>query len=119
MAIWNGYYQPLAKSKFPKILGKQDVCGIYKITNWKTGECYIGQSVDVRKRWYEHAKAGLGIDTPAGNKLYAAMQEFGLDDFTFELLLECKPEELNEKEKYFIELYQANIVGYNGNAGQK
>ena len=61
----------------------------------------------------DHAKAGIGIDTPQGNQLYAAMLEYGLDNFSFELLLECAPEELNEKEKYFIELYNSNAVGYN------
>lgn len=50
MAIWQAYYQPIAKKQFPKILGKTNVCGIYKITNQKTGECYIGQAVDVRRR---------------------------------------------------------------------
>ena len=119
MAIWNGYYQPIAKTKFPKILGKQDVCGIYKITNQKTGECYIGQAVDVRKRWYDHAKAMIGIDTPQNNLLYAAAQKYGLDDFTFELLLECKPNELDIKEKYFIELYNSNTFGYNRTGGNK
>lgn len=117
MCIWSNYYQIVAKTKFPKILGKQDVTGIYKITNQKTGECYIGQAVDVRKRWADHCKAGLGVDTPQGNKLYAAMQEFGLEQFSFELLEECKGNELDNKEKYFIELYQSNIYGYNGNAG--
>lgn len=119
MAIWNGYYQPIAKTKFPKILGKQNVCGIYKITNQKTGECYIGQAIDVRKRWYDHAKAMIGIDTPQNNLLYAAAQKYGLDDFTFELLLECKPNELDIKEKYFIELYNSNTFGYNRTGGNK
>jgi hypothetical protein len=45
------------------------------------------------------------------------MLEYGLDSFSFELLLECPPEELNEKEKYFIELYNSNIVGYNISKG--
>ena len=117
MAIWQAYYQPLAKKKFPQILGKTDVCGIYKITNQQTGECYIGQSTDVRKRWYEHCRSGLGIDTPQNNKLYKAMMDYGLDVFSFELLLECPSNELNEKEKYFIELYSADINGYNGNKG--
>lgn len=119
MAIWSAYYQPLAKNKFPKILGKQNVCGIYKITNQKTGECYIGQAVDIRKRWYDHVKAIIGIDTPVGNRLYAAAQEYGLNDFSFELLEECEGKDLDKKEKYFIELYQANVFGYNGNAGVK
>ena len=118
MCIWNGYYQKLAQTKFPRILGKQDVCGIYKITNQKTDECYIGQSNDIKTRWYTHAKAGLGIDAPQGNKLYAAMQEYGLDDFTFELLEECDSKDLDEKEKYFIELYNAKTFGYNSVSGK-
>jgi len=117
MAIWQAYYTPIAKKKFPKILGKTDVCGIYKITNQETGECYIGQAVDVRRRWMDHCKAGLGIDSPQGNQLYIAMQEYGLDSFSFELLLECEPNQLNEKEKYFIQLYNSDAIGYNGNKG--
>ena len=113
MAIWQAYYQPVAKKKFPQILGKNDVCGIYKITNQQTGECYIGQARDVRKRWYKHCHCGIGIDTPQGSQLYKSMLEYGLDNFSFELLLECSPQELNEKEKYFIELYNSNIVGFN------
>lgn len=59
----------------------------------------------------------LQIDAPKNNQLYAAAAEYGLDSFSFELLLECKPEELNEKEKYFIELYNSDAIGYNGNKG--
>ncbi len=59
----------------------------------------------------------MGIDTPQNNKLYKAMMDYGLDSFSFELLLECPSNELNEKEKYFIELYNADINGYNGNKG--
>lgn len=117
MAIWQAYYSPIAKQRFPKILGKTDVCGIYKITNQETGECYIGQAVDVRRRWMDHCKAGLGIDTPKGNQLYAAMLEYGLDSFSFELLLECEPSQLNEKEKYFIKLYNSDAIGYNISKG--
>jgi hypothetical protein len=117
MLIWQTYWQPLAKKQFPLILQAKTKCGIYKITNQITDECYIGQAVDVYKRWCEHCKCGLGIDTPPGNKLYKAMQEYGLDNFTFELIEECDQSELNEKEKYFIDLYQANTFGYNGNKG--
>lgn len=117
MLIWQTYWQPLAKIKFPIILKDKTKMGIYKITNIETNECYIGQAVDIYKRWNQHCKAGLGIDTPPGNKLYKAMIDYGLQNFTFEILLECNRDELNEKEKYFISLYQADTYGYNGNIG--
>ena len=76
-----------------------ETIGIYKITNQKTDIVYIGQAVDMSTRWKNHAKAGLGIDTPANNKLYKAMIEDGLENFSFELLEQCNRNELNEKEK--------------------
>lgn len=119
MLIWQTYFQPIAKKQFPVILQNKTKMGIYKITNIKTDESYIGQSVDIYKRWSDHCKAGLGIDAPVGNKLYKAMQEYGLENFTFELLCQCSKEELDEKERYFIELYQADLYGFNGTKGNK
>ena len=119
MLIWQSVWQPIAKKQFPIILQDKTKTGIYRITNIQTDECYIGQAIDVYKRWCQHCKAGLGIDTPAGNKLYKAIQKYGLQNFTFELICECPKEQLNEKENYFIELYQSNLYGYNGNIGVK
>ncbi len=120
MLIWKTYWQPLAKQQFPIILqGSQTKMGIYKITNVINNLVYIGQSVDIYKRWCQHCKAGLGIDTPVGNKLYKAMQEYGLENFTFQLLCQCQRQQLDKKEKYFIELYQADTFGYNSTAGNK
>ena len=122
MLIWQTYWQPLAKKQFPQILGTAVTkTGIYKITNLKTNDCYIGQSLDIYKRWCQHCKCGLGIDTPVGNKLYKAMFQYGLQNFTFELLEECPKDTLtlNEKEKYFIKLYDAKNFGYNSTGGNK
>ena len=99
------------------VLGVNEVSGIYKITNQKTQQCYIGQAVDVAKRFKDHAKSGLGIDTPANNKLYKSMQEYGLINFSFELLEKCTKDKLNEKEKYYINLYQNYEYGFNSNKG--
>lgn len=117
MLIWQTYFQPLAKKKFPMILGSEEVCGIYKITNTLNQMCYIGQAKSVYKRFCEHCKCGLGIDTPQGNKLYKAMLEDGLENYTFELLEQCSPEELNEKEKYYISVYNSVNFGYNSVKG--
>lgn len=119
MLIWQTYFQPIAKKQFPIILQDKTKMGIYRITNLKTDQFYIGQSVDIYKRWTDHCKAGLGIDTPVGNKFYKAMQEYGLENFAFEILCECSKEQLNDKERYFIELYQADLFGYNSQKGNK
>lgn len=117
MLIWQTFFQKALKQLSANILGIHTTCGIYKITNQVTDECYIGQSVDIAKRWAEHAKCGLGIDTPPKNKLYAAMQEHGLWNFSWELLEECSREELDEKEAYYIEMYMSNNYGYNSTSG--
>lgn len=117
MLIWSTYYQKPMTALCNNIIGIQTKCGIYKITNQLNQMCYIGQAVDLATRWKQHAKCGLGIDTPANNKLYKAMQEDGLSVFSWEVLEECPREQLNEKEKYYIELYQAYEFGYNSNSG--
>jgi len=113
MLIWKTYFQKPMTSLCNNVLGTDTICGIYKITNQLNDMCYIGQSVDVDKRWKDHAKCGLGIDTPQGNKLYKAMIEDGLWNFSFELLEKCSKEQLNEKERYYIDLYQSEKFGYN------
>lgn len=118
MLIWQTWFQKPLKSLSASILGTSEaVIGIYKITNIKTKECYIGQSVDIAKRWSEHVKCGLGIDTPVGNKLYKAMQDYGIWNFSFEILEKCESSLLNEKEKYYIDLYQSKDFGYNSILG--
>ncbi len=117
MLIWKTYYQKPMTDLCNNVLGTVIKTGIYKITNQLNDCCYIGQSVDISARWKEHAKCGLGIDTPPANKLYKAMIEDGLYNFSFELLEECSKDLLNEKEHFYIELYQSDKFGYNNNKG--
>ena len=119
MLIWQTWFQKPLKALSANVVGATDATGIYKITNIKTKECYIGQAMHIKERWAEHAKCGLGIDTPAGNKLYKAIQEFGLWNFSFEVLEKCPREQLNEKEKYYIDLYSSYDYGYNSTRGNK
>ena len=119
MLIWSTYFQKPMTALCNNILGTSIVCGVYKITNQKTNMCYIGQAADVAKRWKDHAKCGLGIDTPANNKLYKAMQEDGLWNFSWELLEICSRDLLNEKEAFYINLYDSCSYGYNSNSGIK
>jgi hypothetical protein len=113
MLIWQTFFRTPMTNLCNQIIGTTTKSGIYKITNIKTKECYIGQAVDLASRWKDHAKCGLHIDTPAGNKLYKAMQEYGIWNFSWEVLEEVPPAQLNEKEDYYIQLYDSVNFGYN------
>jgi len=121
MLIWSTYYQKPMNQVCANVLGGANAVktGIYKITNQITGIYYIGQAVDIANRWKNHAKYGLGIDTPSNNRMYKSMQEDGLENFSFEVLEECAAADLNEKERFYIKLYQADQFGYNSTAGNK
>jgi hypothetical protein len=119
MLIWSTFFQKPMNDLCNRVIGTGVSCGIYKITNQKNNMCYIGQAVDVATRWKEHAKCGLNIDTPAGNKLYQAMIEDGIWNFTWELLEKCDRNLLNEKEREYIKIYQSNDYGYNLTKGNK
>lgn len=95
--------------------------GIYLITNLINNKVYVGQSNDIHRRYTEHLRSGQpdkyahknerDINTP----IHKAMQKYGIDNFALTILEECKEEELNEKEKYWIKYYQSNNKekGYN------
>lgn len=117
MLIWSTWFQKPMTALCTKVIGPSTVCGIYKITNIKNNRCYIGQAVDVATRFKNHAKCGLGVDTPTNNKLYKAMLEDGLWNFTWELLEKCSQKDLNEREKYYIDAYMSKDFGYNTLAG--
>lgn len=67
---------------------------------------------NIRERWRQHIKRGVGAETPTRNKLYPAMQENGPENFTFEVIEKVKPEELNEREDYWQEYFHAKDFGY-------
>lgn len=113
--IWSVFIQKKMNNFCANRLQTSDkVCGIYKITNILTKECYIGQSVNIKDRFSEHIKSGVGAtESSVTNKLYQAMQKYGIQNFAFELIEVCPSSELNTKEKYFISLYQSDVNGYN------
>ena len=115
--IWSEYFLKPFGEMAGRILGKDKISGIYKITNLKDNKIYIGQSTDIKTRWSNHIKAALKIDSIAHSRVHDAMGEEGIWNFTFELLEQCPKEKLNEREKYYIEFYQSNIYGYNKTAG--
>ena len=116
MLIWSTFYRDKVNDLAARI-GAVGASGIYKITHIDSGISYIGQAKDIKERWVKEVKEALGIDAPATNKRCNFMREKGIDNFTFEILEKCSIAELNEKEKFYIDLYQTYEFGLNGNKG--
>lgn len=94
--------------------------GIYKITNKTTGECYIGQSENIKKRWSRHrATSRNPKDHNYNLRLYKDMRLYGFDNFEFSVVEECDAEDLLDKEIYWISFYDSYINGYNMTMGGK
>lgn len=85
--------------------------GIYKFTSKTTGLSYIGQSINIERRYKEHKTEDDGYS------FHNAIKKYGWEDFTFEILEECNKEELNEKERYWIAYYNSYKNGYNETPG--
>lgn len=85
--------------------------GIYKITNLINGKIYIGQSINIERRFLEHYRKN-------GSLIDKDIQKIGKDFFTFEIIEECLPSELNDKEIYWIKYYNSIVPnGYNCTEG--
>ena len=92
--------------------------GIYKIENLVNGKCYIGQAENLHRRINAHIN-GLNGDCHFNDHLQRAWDKYGSDSFSFCVLEECDIEELDDKEIYYIRLYNAYSSGYNKSTGGK
>lgn len=87
---------------------------IYKATNRINGKSYIGQTVDYRSRVWQHQRCYEKEKC----KFHDAIQEFGFDNFDWEILKTCESKkEANQSERYYIEYYNSYRNGYNENKG--
>jgi group I intron endonuclease len=94
---------------------------IYKITNQISKKCYIGETMEANpeERWKGHKYAiSKGVGCPA---LRDAVIKYGLENFTFEVLIICFDEDRFTHERHYIKKYNSVVPnGYNileGGAG--
>jgi len=88
--------------------------GIYKITNPKN-KVYIGQSIDIDRRWNEYKK----LQCSQSKKIFNSLKKYGWENHIFEILEECSIEIINDKEEYYILLYNSHINGLNIKLGSR
>lgn len=84
--------------------------GIYKIENLINGKIYIGQSINIEKRWQQHCK-------PSSTKglIGKAIQKYGKENFIFSILEEVSDiSKLNDLETKYIHQFNSLVpAGYN------
>lgn len=87
--------------------------GIYMFTNKNNGKSYIGQSVNIERRYKDHKRIGRE-DT----FFHRVLEEEGFDNFDFYVIEVCKIDELNDKEIFYIKEFNTLIPnGYNVSEG--
>lgn len=93
--------------------------GIYKITNTINGKVYIGQSIDIQRRWNQEKNAAFNKNSHSYNLLLSqAFRKYDIKNFTFEVVEELSTEALNEREEYWINYYNSKVPnGYNIQSG--
>lgn len=112
--------------------GKKYYGIIYKIHNTTTGKVYIGQTTSARgfngrydykgigaERVYNYLlnKSAQGVD--CNQHLLRSMQKYGLDAFIVDEVFDTanNKDELNEKERYYINQFNSFENGYNRSIG--
>ena len=85
------------------------IAGVYKITNIITGEFYIGSSQNIESRWTDHKSPSVHKLRP-NSKLYKAMIQYGLDNFTIEVIEET--DNLKDREQYWIKQLKPSYNNY-------
>lgn len=81
---------------------KNDVCGLYKIVNLVTRQCYVGQSQYIRKRLSEHFRL-LRLGKHTNQHLQNAYDKYGADAFRGDIEIECESvDDLDQLEESFL-----------------
>lgn len=81
--------------------------GIYKITN-TSKRIYIGQSNNIEKRFKMYKKLYCKLQI----RLYNSFIKYGVENHKFEILCECDIKELNDKERYYQDIF--SVTNKNG-----
>lgn len=96
-----------------------EASGIYLVKNLINSHGYIGQSVNIKKRFINHHC--VDYKNPKNccynTKFYQALRKYGLENFSIQILELCPPSELDQKEIYYIGKYDTYNHGYNSTVG--
>lgn len=82
--------------------------GIYKITS-PSKKIYIGQSVNIQKRFYTYSL----LHCKKQPFLFNSLKKHGVENHVFEVIEECEVQKLNERERFWQDFYNVLDNGLN------
>lgn len=94
----------------------EKISGIYCILNTVNNKPYIGKSNNIYKRWRDE-KYGLKNKIFHNRHLQRAWDLYGEKFFEFYIVEQCTEDILSDREKFWIEYYDAYYNGYNQTLG--
>lgn len=87
---------------------REKICGIYKITS-PSGRVYIGESVDILTRWVSYKN----LSCKGQPKLLRSLKKYSPENHIFEIIEQCKSDELKCRERYWQDFYDVLNGGLN------
>lgn len=91
-------------------------CGIYALINTTNGKRYVGQSIDIERRWRGHLNE-LRSGRHGNSHLTNAWKTYGQNSFNLEILQECEGDKelLAKAEQFWIDHFDVTNrdKGYN------
>jgi group I intron endonuclease len=89
-------------------------CGIYTITNTVNNKLYVGYSITLSNRKWDHWKL-LKKRTHPNIHLQRAWDVYGEENFMYEILVECEKEHLPSEEHYWATMLNVHDDNYGYN----
>lgn len=93
---------------------KEKICGIYCIESRIDNKKYIGQSIDIERRFQSH-RSNLRNNKHNNTHLQGAWNLYKEDNFVFYIIERCEKCNLDDRERYYISMYNLtdDKFGYN------
>lgn len=90
---------------------------IYQIINNINNKIYVGKTTTtIQERWKYHI-GDSHRERCKQRPLYRAMNKYGVENFSIQILEQCSPEEMDQREMYWINKLQSYHNGYNATLG--
>jgi group I intron endonuclease len=94
-------YEDAYSMKKAILMENKGKAGIYMLTNKLTGDIYVGQSIDLRKRFIKYFSLSY-INSRKELIISRALIKYGYSNFSVTILEYCIGSELDVKEQYYF-----------------